>query len=144
MIWFRSYLNGLVVFPPSLISSLYLEIRSSWSEPQSSPFFLFICLFVCFCWLCRTSLYLWLQRIWFQNWPSSDVHVCSHLLCFCKRVLTMTSGFSWQNCVSLCPASCCTPRPNLPVIPGISWPPTFAFQSPIMKRISFFFFFGWY
>ena len=45
---------------------------------------------------------------------------------------------SWQNYVSLWPASFCTPRPNLPVIPGISWLPTFAFQSPVMKRTSFF------
>ena len=28
-------------------------------------------------------------------------------------------------------------RPNLPVTPGISWLPTFAFQSPMMKRTSF-------
>ena len=27
---------------------------------------------------------------------------------------------SWQNSVSLCPASFCTTRPNLPVIPDIS------------------------
>ena len=27
----------------------------------------------------------------------------------------MTSVFSWQNSVSLCSASFCTPRPNLPV-----------------------------
>ena len=46
----------------------------------------------------------------------------------------MTSAFFWQNSVSLCPASFCTPRPNVPVTPGISWLPTFAFQSPIMKR----------
>ena len=50
----------------------------------------------------------------------------------------MTSVFSWQNSISLCPASFCTPRPNLPVTPGVSWLPTFAFQSPIMKRTSFF------
>ena len=31
-----------------------------------------------------------------------------------------------------------TPRTNLSVIPGVSWLPTFAFQSPIMKRTSFF------
>ena len=49
----------------------------------------------------------------------------------------MTSAFSWQNSVSLCPASFCTPRLNLPVTPHISWLPTFAFQSPIMKRTSF-------
>ena len=46
----------------------------------------------------------------------------------------MTSAFSWQNSISLCPASFRIPRPNLPVTPGISWFPTFAFQSPIMKR----------
>ena len=49
----------------------------------------------------------------------------------------MTSVFSWPNCISLCPASFCTPRPNLPVTPGISWLPTFAFQSPITKKTSF-------
>ena len=49
----------------------------------------------------------------------------------------MTSAFSWQNSISLFPASFCIPRPNLPVTPGISWLPTFAFQSPIMKRTSF-------
>ena len=27
----------------------------------------------------------------------------------------MTSAFSWQNSISLCPASFCTPRLNLPV-----------------------------
>ena len=46
----------------------------------------------------------------------------------------MTSVFSWQYSISLCPASFRTPRPNLSVTPGVSWLPTFAFQSPIMKR----------
>ena len=32
----------------------------------------------------------------------------------------MTSEFSWQNSLSLCPASFCTPRPNLSVTPDIS------------------------
>ena len=49
----------------------------------------------------------------------------------------MTSAFSWQNSISLCPASFRIPRPNVPVTPGVSWLPTFAFQSPIMKRASF-------
>ena len=43
----------------------------------------------------------------------------------------MTRAFSWQNSISLCPASFHTPKPNLPVTPGVSWLPTFAFQSPI-------------
>ena len=29
-------------------------------------------------------------------------------------------SFSWQNSISLCPASFCTPKPNLPVTPDIS------------------------
>ena len=41
-------------------------------------------------------------------------------LCCWKRVFAMTSTFSWQKSVSLCLASFCTPRPNLPVTPGIS------------------------
>ena len=49
----------------------------------------------------------------------------------------MISMFAWQNSVSLCSASFCTPRPNLPVIPRIFGLPTFAFQSPIMNIISF-------
>ena len=93
----------------------------------------------CFCWLYRAS-------------PSSAtknkinlisvidhlvVTACSHLFCCWKRVLAMTSAFSWQNSVSLCPASFCTPRPIWPVIPSISWLPNFAIQSPIVKRTSF-------
>ena len=42
----------------------------------------------------------------------------------------MTSLFSWQTSVIFCPASFCTPRSNFLVILGISWFPTFAFQSP--------------
>jgi len=40
----------------------------------------------------------------------------------------MTNAFSWWNSVSLCPASFCTPMPNLPVTPDISWLSTFAFR----------------
>ena len=40
----------------------------------------------------------------------------------------MASAFSWQNSISLCPASFHIPRSNLPVTPGISqkrqWHPT--------------------
>ena len=59
------------------------------------------------------------------------------LLCCWKIAFAMTSGFSWQNSVSLCPASFCTLRLNLPVMTGISWLPTSAFQPPMMKRTSF-------
>ena len=53
------------------------------------------------------------------------------------EVSAMPSAFSWQNSISLCPASFCTSRPTFPIAPGVSWLPTFAFQSPIMKRTSF-------
>ena len=55
-----------------------------------------------------------------------------------ERVHAMTSMFSWKNSVSLCPASCCTPRPNLLVTPGISWLPASEFQSPMIKRTPYF------
>ena len=34
-------------------------------------------------------------------------------------MFAMTSAFSWQNSISLCPASFRIPRPNLPVTPGV-------------------------
>ena len=68
---------------------------------------------------------------------------CNWLLFCCwERVFAITSAFFWQNSVSLCPASFCTPRPNLSVTSVISWLPTFAFQCPMMQRTSFFFFSG--
>ena len=60
--------------------------------------------------------------------------MCSLLLYCWKRVFTMTSVFSWQNSIRLCPASFHIPRPNLPVTPGVFSLPTFAFQCPVMKR----------
>ena len=54
-----------------------------------------------------------------------------------RECLLLTSAFSWQNSVSLWPASFWTPRLNLPITPGISWLPTFAFQSPLLKRTFF-------
>ena len=38
-----------------------------------------------------------------------------------KKCISMTSEVSRQNSVSLYPASFCSPRPNLPVTPGISF-----------------------
>ena len=65
---------------------------------------------------------------------------------WCPRLesplVLLAEGVCYDQCVflaklSLCPASFHTPRPNFPVTPGVSWLPTFAFQSPIMKRTSF-------
>ena len=54
-IWFRSYLNGIVVFPNFFNLSLILAVRSSWSEAQSAPGLVFAD--------CIELLHLWLQRI---------------------------------------------------------------------------------
>ena len=51
-----------------------------------------------------------------------------------KKSVCYDQCVPWQNSVSLCPASFCTPRPNLPVSPGISWLPSFAFQYPMRRK----------
>ena len=56
-----------------------------------------------------------------------------------KRGFVVISMFSWQNSVSLWPASFGTPRSNLPITPGIFWCPTFAFWFLMMKRTIFLF-----
>ena len=93
----------------------------------------------CFCWLYRASPSLAAKNI------ISLILVLTIWWCPCvessllllEEVFAITSAFSWQNSISLCRASFCTPRLSLPVTPGASWLPTFAFQSPIMKRTSF-------
>ena len=51
----------------------------------------------------------------------------------------LTSAFSWQNFVSLCPASFCTLKPNMPVTPGISTS-YFCIPVPYDEKDIFFFF----
>ena len=50
----------------------------------------------------------------------------------------MTSVFSWQNSIRLCPASFCTPRPNLPVTPGYFLTPYFCIPVPYNEKDIFF------
>ena len=65
-------------------------------------------------WWCPHIVISWVVGKWYLLWP----------VCSLKKTL-----------ISLCPASLfCTLRPNLPVILGLSWLPTFAFKSPMMKR----------
>ena len=94
----------------------------------------------CFCWLYKASPSLAAKNI------ISLVSVLTIWWCPCieSSLVLLEEGVCYDQCVllaelfiSLCPASFCTPRPNLPVTPGVSWLPTFAFQSPIMKRTSF-------
>ena len=84
----------------------------------------------------RWVLYHWATRevIWFQYW---------HLVMSMCRAVSCTVGkgcFLWPACSfnKTLLAFTLLRLPNLPVIPGISWLLTFAFQSPVMKRTSIF------
>ena len=120
-IWFRSYLNDLVVFPTLFNLSLNLAVSSHDLSHRQFPvlFLLTVYSFSIFGW--KNTIHLISV---FTFWWCPCV---SLLLCWWKRVFAMTSVFSWQNSISLCPASFCTPRPKLPVPPGVAWLPTFAF-----------------
>ena len=64
--------------------------------------------------------------------------ICRTISCVAGRGCLLWSMHSLGKALLVfAPTSFCTPRQNLPVIPDISWLPTFAFQSPIMKRRSF-------
>ena len=93
----------------------------------------------CFCWLYSASSSLAAKNIinlilvltiWWYPCVESSLVLLEEGVCYDQCVLL-------ANSISLCPASFCTPRPNLPLFPGVSWLPTFVFQSPIMKRTSF-------
>ena len=50
----------------------------------------------------------------------------------------MTSAFSWQNSVTLCPASFCTLRPNLPVYSRYLLTSCFCIPVPYNEKDIFF------
>ena len=93
----------------------------------------------CFCWLYRASPSLAAKNIInlilvLAIWWCPPVESSLLLL---EEGVSSDQAFSWQNSTSLFSASFYIPRPNFPVTPGVSWLPTLAFQSPIMKRMSF-------
>ena len=80
-----------------------------------------------------------------KEYNESDLSIDSLVISIYKAVsyvigkkFAVTGVFLWQSSASLCRASFCSPRPNLPVIPDIFWLPTCSFQSPMMKMTSFF------
>ena len=89
----------------------------------------------CFCWLYKASLSLAVKNTInlisvLTIWECPRV-IFSHVV---GRACLQWPVRSLGKTVSLCPASFCTPKPNLPITLGISRLPTFAFQSPIMKK----------
>ena len=122
-------LNSLVVFPTFFNTSLNLAIRSLWSEPQSAPGLVFA------------------DCIEFSTFGCKDYNLSDfgidYLMMSMYRVFSCVFGRRCFLCpvcsldktlLNLCPASFCTPRPNLPITPGTSWLPTFAFQPLVMKK----------
>ena len=72
----------------------------------------------------------WQSNVYFFDWRiESSLVLLEEGVCYDQCVLL-------ANISETLPCFILTPRQNLTVIPGISWLPTFAFQSPIMKRTS--------
>ena len=95
-----SYLNGLEVFPTFFKSEFGNKEFTIWATVSSRS---------CFCWLYRALPSLAAKNIinlisvltiWWC--------LCGVFSCCWKRVFSMTSAFSWQNSISLCPASFCS------------------------------------
>ena len=68
--------------------------------------------------------------LWIYNFGS--LHFISHILtllldaCTFRKNMSLDNWCFWFYVIILF----CTPRPNLSVTPGVSWLPTFPFQSP--------------
>ena len=108
-----------MVFPTFFNLHLNLGIRCSWSEPQLGTSHSLVAETV-------SSFSIFGCKEYNQSDFGVDplvMSMCRVFSCCWKRVFAMISAFSWQNSISLCPASFHTPRPNLPVTPGVSWLP---------------------
>ena len=74
MIWFRSYPNGLVVFPTFFNLNLNFAVNTSWSEPVS--------FWSCFYWLCRASPFMTAKNM-------SDFGVHHLVMSMCKVIFCL-------------------------------------------------------
>ena len=96
-----------------------------------------VCSRSCFCWLYRASPSLAAKNI------TNLISMLTIWWCPCveSSLVLLEEGVCYDQCVllantfSLCPAS--FRIPNLPVTLGVSWFSTFALQSAVMKRTSF-------
>ena len=91
----------------------------------------------CFCWLYRASPSLAAKNIINLN----SVLTIWWCPCVESSLVLLEEGVCYDQCVlltiSLCPASVYSKAKFAWNTPGVSWLPTFAFQSPIKKRTSF-------
>ena len=132
-IWFRSYLNGLVLFHTFCNLNLNLAIRSSWSEPQSAPGLFF-------CWLYRASPSLAAENI------ISLISVLTIWWCPCveSSLVLLEKGVCYDQCIRL--AKLCESLPcfilyskaKLACYSRCLLTFYLCIQSSMMKRTSFF------
>ena len=90
----------------------------------------------CFCWLYRASPSLVVKNV------INLISVLTIWWCPCveSSLVLLEESVCYDQCfllAKLCPASFSTPRPNLPVTAAMSWLPTFAFLSSLIKKTSF-------
>ena len=123
--WFRSYLNGLEVFATFLNVSPNLSIRSSWSEPQSSP-----CLVFADC--------IELLHHGCKEYNRSDFSIDHLVMSMCRVVscVVRRGCLLWIVCSlgKTCSHLLCFILYSTKLVfLGIPWLSTFTFQSPVMK-----------
>ena len=142
-----------MVSPTLFNLSLNFAISCSWSEPQSALVYraspslatkniinLILVLAICWCPCVELPLELLREGVGYDQcvlFLLQGIFLSQGLnpgILHCRQTLYPLSHQG--SPVSLYPASFCTPRPNLPATPGISWLPTFAFQSSMMKSPS--------
>jgi len=71
-------------------------------------------------------------------WSDLVMSMCRVFSCIVRRGYLLWPVHSLGKTLSLCPASFCTPRQNLPVSQGISWLPTFCILIPYNEKNLFF------
>ena len=94
---------------------------------------------------CSEIFHCEVQRIWsilFRYWPDMVMSMCGVISCVVGRgcLLWLVCSLD-RSLLAFALLHFNTPRPNVPIVPGIYWLPAFAFQFPMIKRTSFFFFF---
>ena len=122
-------------FPIFFNLRLNFAKRSSWSGPQSAPGIIFAdCIE-----LLPSPTAEYNQSDFAIDHLVMSMSMCKVISCVVgKGCLLLTSTFSWQNSVSLCPASFCISRPNLPVTSDIFLTSYFCVPVPYDEKDIFF------
>ena len=130
---FTLYFGTMILLALGFSFRLTFNMDSLWSGPQSAPGLV----------LAERIQLLHLLlpitwSVWFLCLPSADAHVSSGLFGCLKPAFVMDRLLALQKSTSWSPASFLTPNPNFPTIFDSALFPTFAFQLPVIIRMSSF------